>query len=669
MRIVLLNLCLTAALALLGCAQTPKVAEELTDGHNHPNTASQADGEPAVRLVSATADELQLAAAAGLPPHGEDAAMDLQTALRLALRNSQIVRVSEGSEVTASGETFYDIAVSEAQVQAALAAFDSSFAANFYSTQIKQPPNAFFGPGLTQPRLRDEIAVNFSLTKPWITGGQTAISFNPDPGYLYIPNSGGGSFNPRHVGEMEFSIRQPLLRNAGVAFNRAPIQIEQIRLEDSAWEFKKAAMASVRSVADAYWDLHATRVALTAVDEILPLIEEVVRLQEEAYKTQWVIYADVAKAYAQLHDYRQQQLELQSEVRQKELTLRNLIGLPPFDGKNIVPVTSPASQRRRVDVGAAVHAAMANQPDIVRRRLDVRIRELEWLISKNDLKPTFDIQALYRMNGVGQDVGSALKQMATGEFSDWLVGATFSVPLGRRQATATARAASLELTRAHGLLQQMAHGLQHRVADDLRRVDYTYREYQEAERKLAASKDWLKGARLRYQHPNPEAGDGNLLLQVLNDYLSALRFRTSAATEASALLAEYNLSLIQLEETKGTLLSFFDIDFAHDPCRQSRYLEALSPKPLTPLAAGPVGVTPQPGPHAPLFVPQASPPPRFLTASVRPEEGDWPVRRLPSTFPVGQPAAAPPSEDQTQATVSRDNVSEPLFRPMHSGER
>ena len=59
---------------------------------------------------------------------------------------------------------------------------------------------------------------------------------------------------------------------------------------------------------------------------------------------------------------------------------------------------------------------------------NVRIREIEWRVSKNGLLPQFDFQALYRMNGVGQDLGSMLTQLSTATYADWSLGGSFSMP-------------------------------------------------------------------------------------------------------------------------------------------------------------------------------------------------------------------------------------------------
>ena len=491
-----------------------------------------------------------------------------------------------------------------------------------------------------------------------ITGGRAAVSFNPDPGYLFIPGSDDDSYNPTHVGELELSLRQPLLQGAGIAVNRAPIQISQVRSEQSAWEFKQAVMASVRSITVAYWDLHAARVALKSIDEVLPLLEEVVRLQEEAYKAEWTIYADVAKAYGQLHDYRQQRLDLQSEVVARELqsaspariaTRRRLQPDPEYASAE--RPAADRSDRRR----AASHDQSARSGS---QRLNVKIREVELFVAENGLLPRLDLRALYRLNGVGDDVGEALSQLSTAEYSDWLLGAMFSVPLGRRQATADARAAELSLARENALLQQTTLSVAYEVGDNLRRINYSYQEYQEAEQRSKAATDWVQGARLRYQNPNPEGDGQNWLLQSLNDYLAALRFRTDAATDAAAVLAKYNADLVRLEETKGTLLALFDIDLAYDPCRQLWKYGVPAVSPLNLESAPPPARLPPTAP-APAYSPRRpTSPGQSRSRSSRRRRPDRTSRCPPRRCSPGPLAEACPRPSPPR--LLRRNPSPPL---------
>ena len=506
-----------------------------------------------------------------VPARKQDGSMTLMAAIESALYNSDIVRVAEGTSIIADPATRYDVAVADSRVLAALADFDTSWASDFYGSSIRLPPNAFFGPGFQEPTLRDESSFSLSLNKRWRTGATSAVQFNPDPAYLYLPGGNGSGFNPTYTGELEVSVSQPLLRGSGLEVNSAPIRIRQMQTEQSAWEFKKAVMASARSVTAAYWDLYAARVTHGAITEVIPLLEEIVRLQQESYRAEWVIQADVAKAYALLYEFRQRQLEAQSAIVANELRLRNLLNLPPEDGWTIVPVTDPGTLPVSIDPQSSVYAAIENHPDLVRQRIETKIRELELVVARNGLLPNLDLRALYQMNGVGEDVGSTMRQMFTAEYSDWLLGFTVSIPLGNRQATANQEAAELQLARANGLLHQQVTSVVHKVRDDVRTIDFSYQEFTQADRRKAAAADWLSGSRLRYENPRPGSG-ANWLLQSLNEYLFALRFHTEATADAARVLARYNTALIELEETKGTLLQFLNIDLAGDPCHQSEWL-------------------------------------------------------------------------------------------------
>jgi outer membrane protein TolC len=499
-----------------------------------------------------------------------DGSLDINHAVRLALENSGIVRVVDDDSVIASESTAFDPAIANNQVQAALAAFDTTLESKFYTTSINRPPNAFFGPGLTQPNQRDEAAFQFGGRKRWMPGTETSVMFNPDPTYFYRPLGSGSGFNPSYVGQLEISVRQPLLRGAGKV-NRVPLQIRLVESKQSTWMRKQAIMESLSGVVNAYWQVYATQIEIAAIDEVIPLLEEVVRLQEEGYKVEWVIYADVAKAYAQLHDFRQRRLNRSSELLTREIRLRSLLGLNPDDGWRIFTSSEPIVSHVLVDRDFAFSQAYLRHPELVRQRLDTRIRELALFAAKNGLKPQFDFQALYRMNGVGEKLDSSLQQMLSAEFSDWQLGFTFSMPIGNRLASAGSRAAELQLARSQGLLQHQTLTVAHEINQKAQRIEFSFREYEEANLRHSASKDWAKGARIRYQNPQPNSGT-NWLLQNLDDYLSALRFQVDAAADQASILAQYNTAIIELEEAKGTLLEYLDIQCDGDPCCQADWL-------------------------------------------------------------------------------------------------
>ena len=527
-----------------------------------------------------------------------DATISLHEAVRMALRQSNVVRVTEGQSVRASVDTFYDIVAAEARVESELAEFDTTFESLLVGRNINRPPDSFFGPGLLQPQERDELSIDAGFRKKLRSGGKAGVAYLPDPGYLFIPDPDPSNFNPRLVGALDFTFEQPLWQNAGPAVVTAPIQISQLSAQQSAWEFKRSVMSAVADVGTAYWNLYAARIAAEATREVIPLLEEIVRLQEASFKTEWVIKADVAKAYAQLHRFQQDYVALQLEVVEQELRLRSLMGAAVDDGTALKPSSEPLKRRLELPSAVVFDTALTNQPEIVQKRIDVQIRKAEVLLAKNLLKPTLDFVALYRLNGLGDNLGDALDQLASLEFVDWNLGARFSVPLGRRQAASQTIAAEQRLLKDMRLLEQLEFSLYQDLAAILQRMEYSFREYELAEKRLAASKEWAEGARLRYENPNLDTTDAGFLVGFLDDYFLALRSQTDAAAVSADALASYNIELIRLEQTKGTILSFFAVDYLRDPCLQATRLatpdpaQILPPPPIEPQADDSVPATP-----------------------------------------------------------------------------
>ncbi len=538
--------------------------------------------------------------------------LSLREAVNIALRNSQVIRTLEGDQVGSTGVTNYDPAISNATWQAAIAAFDTTANLNFSGSRYNQPPATVFGPGIPANTRRDDATLSASLVKPWATGASTSVAYNPSPGYLFFPNGTSGLYNPKYASNIELFAKQPLLRGAGSDVNRAPIRIAQLKADQSIWDVKQATLSLVRSVEEAYWSLQSARTAFLAIEDILPYIDGVVKIQEERLQEERTIRAEVAKARAQQAIFRQARIDARSNFVSQELHLRNLMGLAPNDGLSIVPLERPSEAPLKFDPVEIVRTAANNRPELMRQRLGIRIGEMNLIVAENGLLPQLDLQALYRTNGLSDNVGDSLDMMLRNRFTDWAAGASFSMPLGRRAARANQHAAELELTRQRMVLRQQLHATAHRLGDVLRQLESVRDQYDQVKIRVEETDAWLEGSRSRYEDP-PPGGDGqDWLLLALNDYLLALRSRADSVTERAQLLARYNTLLAVLQEVQGTLLVGYDIQLEGDPitqARHSRWLqdsEALIDPEIWKLDAG--GTAPPP-PAAPL--PPQRPPGRY----------------------------------------------------------
>ncbi|MBC8117802.1 MAG: TolC family protein [Candidatus Saccharimonas sp.] len=500
----------------------------------------------------------------------------LRDAIQLSLSKSDIVQTLDSGGVQIADVTRYDPRIQGARSDAANAAFDPRLSAAYLGSHVNEPPDAFFGPGLSLNTRRDEGDFIATLSKPWSTGATTSVGYLPPLGYLYFPYGTTDQFNPIYSSSLVFEAKQPLLRGAGTKVNLAPLRIAQLRAEQSLWEVKQATLAQVRSVEEAYWDLQAALVTLDAMEFVFPLVTEVVRIERYRAQSERATRADVARASIQSDQFQQQRLLARNSVVEKELRLRNLMGLEVVDGVRLVPVDLPTRESFTLDHASAVANAIENRPDLVRQRLGVRIRELEYDVARNGLRPQLDLRAIYRTSGVGQRLDDSLQQLSDFQYSTWTLGLTFSVPLGNRAAKANLRAEELQLVRDRALLRQATQNVSFRLMDLIRETETSFAQYELALRRVQNTQEWLRAARIRFANPPPAGGNQDWLLLALYDYQAALRQHIDATTDAGLLLARYNTLLARVEEAQGILLENRGIELTNDPCEAvQRHAEDL----------------------------------------------------------------------------------------------
>ena len=122
-----------------------------------------------------------------------------------------------------------------------------------------------------------------------------------------------------------------------------------------------------------------------------------------------------AQAQAQLEDFRQRNIRAKAIVMEQEATLRNLLGLPPTDGEYLYAVEEPSKAPMTHDWPHLVETAISSRPDITRKRLAIRLEELYFLQARNALLPKVDLQGLWRVNGLGEDLPAGFALLGTSD--------------------------------------------------------------------------------------------------------------------------------------------------------------------------------------------------------------------------------------------------------------
>lgn len=478
-------------------------------------------------------------------PDAEPQRLSLDEAIRTALETTEVVRVLAGVTAVSSGQTIYDPAISNTQIDNARARFDPQFRLDNNFFRSDQPLAV---PGHTYD-------MQMGLAKDTVTGGTASLNVRTTPTRDRF-NVPGQVLNPRAPSSTEISYTQPLLRGAGVAANVAPIVIARIDTERSFFQLKDSVQRMVGGVVEGYWALVQARVEAWARRQQVGQGQEAFERASASLEAGLGTAADVAQARSALANFRASLITAEATVLQREAALRNIMGLPPSGQPPLIPVTPMSTGRLEPDWNSVLNLAAEQRPDLIELKLILEADQQRLRIANNQALPRLDAVALYRWNGLeGRLPDGSFVRADPNDFTAWQLGVNFSVPLGLRRERAALRQQELLIMHDRANLEQGLHAAAHDLAESLRNLAQYYEQYRAfSEARQAAFTN------LDYQLADYREGRSTLYLNVLQ---AIVDWGNSVSAEAQA-LARYNTELANLEQQTGTILESHGIRFVEE---------------------------------------------------------------------------------------------------------
>ncbi len=553
-RWLLLGVTLSSA---CGCGLT---ADDVCRNVLLPEQRSLAARDPAQLPPARIPDNVPPRTVARPRPETAEWQLSLDDAIRIALENTRVVRVLTGTAAASSGRTIYDAAVTNTTIDQEQARFDPalSYRGTFTHTDT---PSAFLDPlhlgrSLLTGTQADDYRSVVGLTKTNVLGGQWALNGTEDP--TRFRNAGTLPLNPQNRDAVELSYTQPLLQGGGFLVNTAPILIARLNTELSFFQYKDSVQELVRGVIEGYWTLVQARVDVWARKIQVQQSKESYEREEARMRVRMGALRDVAQARVTYNQFQANLIAAEANVLAREGALRNLLGLPPSDDRQIIPVSAPTNKRLSPDWNELVRLAEQRRPDIVELKIIIEAEQVRLLQAENQALPRLDAVALYRWNGLSGTMpnGEHLSS-GPGQFTDWSLGVNFSVPLGLRQGRALVRQQALLIARDKANLDQGLHAAVHELASSVRNLDSAYEQYLAYKETRAAALDNLK-----VQIEEFRAGRSIYL-----NVLQALLDWGNAVTSESQALVNYNVALATLERQTGTILDTHGLVFSEERFR------------------------------------------------------------------------------------------------------
>jgi outer membrane protein TolC len=458
---------------------------------------------------------------------------------------------------------------------------------------------------------------------------------------------------------LEVEARSPLLRGRGAQINRAPIVIARIATDVELMSIQAQVQDMLNNLEIRYWDLYLSyrtlETAKTGRDSALATWRIVYDKWQNGVEP---VQAE-AQAREQYFSFRASVESALRELYNNENELRLLMGIAATDGRLIRPKDEPTLARVDFDWTDINAEAIARRPELISKRWQIKQREMELIVSRNQLLPQLDLGAGYRWVGLGDDlihagrttaeyprVGSSAWQTLTGgDFQEFSVFFNYQMPIGFRKELAGVRHAQLRLAREKALLEDMELDVSVGMAKAYRNIDANYQLAQTNANRWAASQKEVESVEALYQ-------GGKSTLDLV---LEAQRRRAQGQIAFWNAVAEYNKSIADLHTRKGSILDYDGIAFEEGPWPQKAYWDAYGQArkrdASTQIDYGytrPNVISRGSQPHGGPF--PAEVPGQFLDGSVQ-GSGDGALEEVPTPAPVRpqlEPEMAPPMDPQME---------------------
>ena len=375
----------------------------------------------------------------------------------------------------------------------------------------------------TDTIITDGVSTNTSYSQGFITGTTFNMGMSTFRQNNNVPRN---LFNPTNQVDFSASISQRLTQGFGRAVNNRNIRIARNNQQIEDLNFQQQLITTVGAVEALYWDLVAFRDLAAARRLDVELSEKLERDTAKQAELGLQAQIEVTRAKAQSTTFRQQLAEAERSVREQQEILKNALTKhgptsATLAGVEIIPVDRVVVPETESipPVSDLVETALSSRLEMEQRRINLVNTDINLRGIKNALKPTVDMTAFARNNGLagtinpdvanlpGQappnpffsgGIGSAFGQAFRRNFPDYGLVFNLNIPLKNRQAQADMTANLLVRRRTDIQIKQQENSIKLEVARALANLKQARTNFEIAAESLQLYEQMLDAERKRF---------------------------------------------------------------------------------------------------------------------------------------------------------------------------
>jgi len=476
-----------------------------------------------------------------------DISLTLEEARAGALQNNLQLKVSLMAPV-----------IAQAAVLAEEAKFEAAFFANLNHLRSDQPAGTIVEiPGTStfvasiRGSQRMNTSLDFGVQIPLQTGGTITFDLADSRNKNLESNS---LLSPWYANDVQISISQPLLRNAGRRANMHSIRIAryQRQIQDNATKLE--VIGVLAAVDRAYWRLYAARRELEVRKQQHDLaVAQLARARRFVDAGQQA-HVEILRAEAGVARQLAAIITAENDLRDRQREFKRTINRPGMgvDSSTVIfPATEPDPVYYDLDRDKLKRLAVENRTELLDLELQIArsISTIDFM--NNQALPLATLTYTYNINGTGPTRTDSLDMLNDKHFEDHMLGVRLWVPLGNAQARNNLRRALLQRRQ---LLANRKSTIQLIHQEVLNAVDQVEANWQHI---LASRQRVILEARLL----ETEIHQFEVGLRTSTDVLEAQTNFADAQSEEITALANYQISLVDLAYATGTLLGAAKVEW------------------------------------------------------------------------------------------------------------
>jgi len=475
----------------------------------------------------------------------ESIKLTLEECINTALKNNLDLQI----------ETL-NVDISDEDINAQKSTFDPYFQSNFYLSN-SESPNTYVLEEVTNLKTRS-LGKSIGISQKLSSGTTYDVSLSSSRRKY---NASLQGLNPTYNTQLNFSLKQPLLKNFGLDVNKVYVSLALNNKKISIIELKQKISEIIYTVINAYWYLVYRIEDLDVKTKSLNLARELLELNKIQIEVGTLAPVEIYQAESAVVTREEALIVAENAVKEAKDNLLNNINLK--DGKYILEdqeILLEEIQPKRdyeIDLQECVSNALSNNHDLKKSKIYLDNWDKQIKYTKNQMLPEVDLSGSMTFNGLSGkssyegydypyegDYFDAYDTLMHGDYYNYSISVELSFPLLNRSARSSHAKNNIGKRKQIIMIKQLENEVILGVKNLVRSIETNWKRIEVTSKSIELTKKKLEVEQEKYKL-------GLATNFTVLDYQEDLAIAENAEVKAKI---DYQISIVSLKNLEGTLL-------------------------------------------------------------------------------------------------------------------